>query len=320
MPEGAVSLDLENLPRFRGYAAANVESWYRFVNGPRLGREAKNGDIRLVTGCDKTNSWGMAALANVSQEQTNSLRFKALHNPHNTSACAYIWDCSGMAEARVGPDLQESNDLRGSGEHPDAEDDGDTRKYMNQCLFVRTLNVTLGHDMWEKINQELALHHEISQDGYSNSSGKGIVGPSSTGNTSSNTTNETGSPSLLNGRGLAHFSLSSDEESLMHVMQHYGNTGPFRFENLDMLLPSSRSPFIDKRSDKINATLTVDRVNDDSSNLDKFDWTPHTFSGSSEGSTHVPHGTPSSDNDSNRMLITTTPGTSVRMHKKNSLS
>ncbi|KAF8956508.1 hypothetical protein BDZ97DRAFT_1616431, partial [Flammula alnicola] len=56
MPEGAISQDLENIPRFRAYAAKHVDNWYRFVNGPR-GREAKNGDVRLVVGCDKTTSW-----------------------------------------------------------------------------------------------------------------------------------------------------------------------------------------------------------------------------------------------------------------------
>ncbi|KAF9476418.1 hypothetical protein BDN70DRAFT_776591, partial [Pholiota conissans] len=65
IPEGAVSYDLENIPRIRGYAAENIESWYRYVNGPR-GREAKNGEVRLVIGCDKTTSWGMAVISGQS--------------------------------------------------------------------------------------------------------------------------------------------------------------------------------------------------------------------------------------------------------------
>ena len=55
MPRGARSEELGNLAMFREYAAANVANWYRFVNGPR-GHEAKNGDIRLVVGFDKTSS------------------------------------------------------------------------------------------------------------------------------------------------------------------------------------------------------------------------------------------------------------------------
>src|SRR6267378_3949648 len=45
MPDGAISQDLENIPRFREYAAANVRRWYKYINGLR-GREAKNGDVR----------------------------------------------------------------------------------------------------------------------------------------------------------------------------------------------------------------------------------------------------------------------------------
>jgi len=49
MPRGARSENLGDLARFREYEAANIASWYRFVNGPR-GRDARNGDIRLVVG------------------------------------------------------------------------------------------------------------------------------------------------------------------------------------------------------------------------------------------------------------------------------
>ena len=49
MPRGARSEDLGNKATFREYAAANVANWYRYVNGPR-GREAKNGEVRLVVG------------------------------------------------------------------------------------------------------------------------------------------------------------------------------------------------------------------------------------------------------------------------------
>ncbi|KAF9477499.1 hypothetical protein BDN70DRAFT_810612, partial [Pholiota conissans] len=61
LPEGSVAHDLENIPQIKAYAASNIESWYRYINGTR-GRQAKNGEIRLVIGCDKTTSWGMAVI------------------------------------------------------------------------------------------------------------------------------------------------------------------------------------------------------------------------------------------------------------------
>ncbi|KIM40949.1 hypothetical protein M413DRAFT_35814, partial [Hebeloma cylindrosporum] len=65
MPVGAVSHDLENAHAFRDYAAANASKWYKFALTVR-GRKVENGQIRLVTGCDKAKSWGMSVLSNMS--------------------------------------------------------------------------------------------------------------------------------------------------------------------------------------------------------------------------------------------------------------
>jgi len=62
MPQGAHAEDLANVSQFRQYFS-NAESWYRYINNIR-GRDAKNDDMRLVIGCDKTSSWGMATLSN----------------------------------------------------------------------------------------------------------------------------------------------------------------------------------------------------------------------------------------------------------------
>jgi len=149
MPDGAVSQDLENLPRFREYVAANVERWYKYINGPR-GREAKNGDVRLVVGCDKATSWGIATLTGMTQH--SQLKFKPL-DPQSSSSrsCGYTWEYSGTAEARAGPDQEEIDELR-------REDADDTQnKYLNQCLFVRTLNATLDDGDWESLNHEIGI-------------------------------------------------------------------------------------------------------------------------------------------------------------------
>ena len=149
MPDGAVSQDLENVPRFREYVAANVERWYRYINGPR-GREAKNGDVRLVVGCDKTTSWGIATLTNMTQH--SQLKFKPLDAQSSSSRSrCYTWEYSGTAEVRAGPDQEEIDELR-------REDPDDTRdKYLNQCLFLRTLNVRLNDADWEILDREIGI-------------------------------------------------------------------------------------------------------------------------------------------------------------------
>ena len=140
MPRGARSEDLGNLARFREYAAANVADWYRFVNGPR-GREAKNGDVRLVVGFDKTTSWGIATFSNLTQQNSCLLKF----GPSEGDS-AYTWsEYSGVADVRAGPDSDEIDELKIDSDPPDVQ-------FENQCLFVRTLNVTLADDVWADIH------------------------------------------------------------------------------------------------------------------------------------------------------------------------
>jgi len=156
MPKGAIALDLENVPLFREYVAANVAKWYKFVNGVR-GREAKNGDVRVVIGCDKTTSWGMAAISNVTQQKASQLKFKILEETRaKLSGTAYTWEYSGMAEVRVGPDAKEITALRNGNADPFDTNPPSEEEFSNQCLFVRTLNATLSNKAWKELNDSLA--------------------------------------------------------------------------------------------------------------------------------------------------------------------
>jgi len=167
MPQGAVALDLENIPLFREYVAANVEKWYKFVNGVR-GREAKNGDVRLVIGCDKTTSWGIAAISNVTQQKASQLKFKILQEPSaKSSTTTYTWEHSGMAEVRVGPDVKEINALRNGEADPFHANPTSEEEFSNQCLFVRTLNATLSDEAWKELNDSLGLPNVLDSSPFS---------------------------------------------------------------------------------------------------------------------------------------------------------
>ncbi|KAF9479611.1 hypothetical protein BDN70DRAFT_806738 [Pholiota conissans] len=173
LPDGAVALDLENIPQIRAYAAAHIENWYRYINGPR-GCEAKNGEVRLVIGCDKATSWGMAAVANLSQHKTHYLKYCSVVNTGGSEAQPapiplYKWDYTGLAEARVGPDLNEIADLKRDDDSNVAVDG----KYWNQCLFMRTLNLTLGEEVFEAINREVEVALVVQMQQFQKS-----VGPS----------------------------------------------------------------------------------------------------------------------------------------------
>ncbi|KAF9542386.1 hypothetical protein CPC08DRAFT_589817, partial [Agrocybe pediades] len=59
MPNGAQSEDIIGTRRMKCYMTEHMASWYKFIVGV-LGYDAENGNIHLVTGYDKTNSWGVA--------------------------------------------------------------------------------------------------------------------------------------------------------------------------------------------------------------------------------------------------------------------
>ena len=142
MPRGARSEDLRNLATFREYAVANVTNWYRYANGPR-GLEAKNGDLRLVVGFDKTTSWGIATFVNESQKSNCRLKFGPLEGD---AASTYTWSqYSGVADVKAGPDSDEIDELR-------IDSDPSHVQFENQCLFVRTLGLTLADDVWADIH------------------------------------------------------------------------------------------------------------------------------------------------------------------------
>jgi hypothetical protein len=58
-----------------------------------------------------------------------------------------------VADVKVGPDQEETDELR----RGDPDDSTTRNKYPNQCLFVRTLNVTLSDSDWDNLNNEISI-------------------------------------------------------------------------------------------------------------------------------------------------------------------
>ena len=143
MPEGCHSQDLRSITKFEEYMAAHAESWYKFANID-LGLGARNGDIRLVIGCDKTTSWGMAVFSDFSRTPNLRLQFRALdQSARQSTDSAYIWEHSGKAQVRVGPSKRESEILGATEDQP----------LCNQSLFLRTLDADLSDEQWVKIHR-----------------------------------------------------------------------------------------------------------------------------------------------------------------------
>jgi len=153
MPQGAYHEDLKNIRRFREYALIHAESWYQYANGP-CGREIGNGELHLVTGCDKTTSWGIATYSHLQsrrpEDNVSLLRFNPVGNEcqgRHSSITMYKWDYEGAAsEAKSGPEEDELMNLGVNGSVPPR----------NQCTFIRSLTLGFGVDDWERLELKVA--------------------------------------------------------------------------------------------------------------------------------------------------------------------
>jgi len=140
MPDATFQSNLNDLDRFYQHIGAHAECWYRYANGPGMGRRLNNGDLCLVIGCDKTTSWGIATFSNSLDQTTSHLQFRPVESSSGDPGCSYIWEHSGTADSpRVGPDRAGT-----LGVGPLAE----SQSLRNQCLFVRYLSLTLSDSAW----------------------------------------------------------------------------------------------------------------------------------------------------------------------------
>lgn len=157
MPNGAYHEDLLNFQDFKAVASQNAEEWYRFAI-ETCGRNIKNGQLRLVTGCDKTNSWGIATYSDLQGPVAISLTANSTQ-----PAVEYTWDYEGRVQAKAGPKFEESLDSTGNREYP--------QSVHNQCTFLRSFTLTLAEDVWKTMpsnltqdlsdnNNNLGFNHE----------------------------------------------------------------------------------------------------------------------------------------------------------------
>ncbi|KAJ6520870.1 hypothetical protein DFH09DRAFT_1373202 [Mycena vulgaris] len=142
LPHGAHLENLENLKNIREYAAQNAESWYRYINGAR-GRGLPNGSLYLVTGCEKSQSWGMASFHNVREEF--QLTYKPTAGPD--TAPNYCW--RGL-HARKNPAHSKS--------YNPSPMDADS---LNQTTFIHGLSISLGTGIWGKLFGDVEIRQLV---------------------------------------------------------------------------------------------------------------------------------------------------------------
>ena len=134
IPDGAMGEDYCDIAAIRSYSIKHAESWYEFING-KLGCEAPNGSLYVVTGCDKSSKWMIAT----DEKGPSSLLLSTM-----TVEAGGRVIYSGSSSETSGAVIRSSvpSDL-GDGMEPP----------QNQCLFVRGFQVMLREDLnaWGKL-------------------------------------------------------------------------------------------------------------------------------------------------------------------------
>ena len=127
LPDGARREDLGNKQKFLDHAFKYGHSWYEHANGPTFGRRISNGSLHLITGCDKSESWGIATFSGSAEECGLSLDFQV----NAIGGGGFSFACSEgkytMPKSRVFPAT------------PDEVQQGK----QNQCLFFRSITITI---------------------------------------------------------------------------------------------------------------------------------------------------------------------------------
>ena len=128
------------------------------------------------------------------------------------STNTYTWsENSSIADVRTGPDSEETDELRIDSDPPDVQ-------FENQCLFLRTLNVILAHDVWADmhfISGSIPVDPRNNQyprvKNYSDSNRPHSNNPSTSSNCSPSQGGQSGTQRRLQG------DITSDENPLIFV-------------------------------------------------------------------------------------------------------
>ncbi|KAJ7136669.1 hypothetical protein C8R44DRAFT_361021 [Mycena epipterygia] len=132
LPHGSHFEKLKNLDSLRRYAAEHADNWYRYINGVR-GRELENGSLYLITGCEKSQSWGIASFQHVADEF--SLAFELTTDGDDAApVLQHCWQRGTPAFTK------NSAPMRSNGIRP-----------RNQTTFIQGFKIALGLGIWARI-------------------------------------------------------------------------------------------------------------------------------------------------------------------------
>ncbi|KAJ7679088.1 hypothetical protein DFH06DRAFT_505028 [Mycena polygramma] len=131
LPYGAHLEKLANVEPVRRYAAANAESWYKYINGSR-GRGLANGSLYLITGCEKAQTGGMASFQNVARDVEFQLSFGPTTDAYNGYNYRFQTETPACTKHFA--------------DHLDGE-----QHSLNQTVFIHGFSISLGEEIWGRL-------------------------------------------------------------------------------------------------------------------------------------------------------------------------
>ncbi len=142
LPNSATKYENLNKGAIKEYATANGAAWYNYVNGSQyLARDAPNGSLYVVTGCDITNSWGTAAIRKPSHSRSLRLRFTAAGVAGGEFKAGHSWSAGSSVDTRFYP--------LPSARYPYPVD------RENQCIFARGFTISLSDGLFKSDGKTL---------------------------------------------------------------------------------------------------------------------------------------------------------------------
>jgi hypothetical protein len=129
--------DLEDTHNIRDYIRQHISSWYEFAKGPPFHARVSEGDLVLVRGCDKTESWAISVFQQEAAEA--GIFFKGGYVTAGSVRVAVkgTWASGAANECRAGP----GSSFSPSTALPISQDQWNPRVHLpseqHQCVFVR---------------------------------------------------------------------------------------------------------------------------------------------------------------------------------------
>ena len=140
LPEGATLFEARNVRAFDNLAKSHAENWYRHAHSARPGL-ISNGSLYLVTGCIKSDVWGIAVF-DESSNFAEPVRFRIEQAVAENTTSRYRWANTGTTACSIGPSDQSIGE---------------------EGMLLRGRKITLVQDKWDVLTKQRGMKLSVGK-------------------------------------------------------------------------------------------------------------------------------------------------------------